>query len=484
MKTVHGLHGTYRATTEISKGGVGAVYRTDDPALVYKEYHSPDKAPPRATLDRLVHIGRQVVVDQGVPVGTTPESSINWPLDIVADRAGWTNGVILPVIPKELFNEFGKPRTLEFLIMARARPPMAQARLALLLRMAEVLAYLDSQSLVHGDINGKNLAWTATGNPVMYLIDCDGLVRQSPPPTVGVQALGWADPRVQDRIVPAHDHYSDWYALALAMYRGLLLVPGNVNEKKNGGWPKPGKIPLQMNPRMAGLLHQALDQPLDAHSRPNPSAWVRALVEVYLPNGQFNEREIDALDRLAARTTPVPPQRPPTTFTPVPPIRTPTQPTPPPRAVVTATFPPGAPTPPPVPPPLRRTPAQTRAVRPPPPPQPVPTSYMPPPVAPAGGNPSTNFVAGIRDLALRNNAAWHVISVTLTSMVFFCLPVGFFLTLPWLGLTAWQVARTPSWQTGRTRALTLCAVYGAAALMLAVTMIVYLLAKPDNSATN
>ena len=134
-----------------------------------------------------------------------------------------------------LFNEFGKPRGLEFLVMARAHPPSAKGRVALLLRMAEILAFVNARGLVHGDVTGKNLAWTVSPSPVMYLIDCDGMVPQHPPPTVGVQSMGWTDPRVLDRLVPAHDQYSDWYALSLAMYRGLLLTPGKLDTKRLAG---------------------------------------------------------------------------------------------------------------------------------------------------------------------------------------------------------------------------------------------------------
>ena len=70
--------------------------------------------------------------------------------------------------------------------------------------------------LVSLTCSGKNLVWTLTPAPVMYLIDCDGMVPQRPAPRTGVQASGWTDPRVVDRLVPAHDHYSEWYALGLA----------------------------------------------------------------------------------------------------------------------------------------------------------------------------------------------------------------------------------------------------------------------------
>ncbi len=47
MKTVNGVHGAYRVLTPpINKGGIGSIYKTSDPAFVYKEYHSAAKAGP------------------------------------------------------------------------------------------------------------------------------------------------------------------------------------------------------------------------------------------------------------------------------------------------------------------------------------------------------------------------------------------------------------------------------------------------------
>ena len=271
--------------------------------------------------------------------------------------------------------------------MPRAAPPAAKARIAVLLRMAEILAYLERLDLVHGDINSKNLAWSVVPAPVAYLIDCDGMVPASPPPITGVQSVGWTDPRVSDRLVPAHDRASDWYALALAIYRGLLLVPGQLHRKQNGTWPRPTAIPRELDGRISALLQRALTRPLHADARPKPSEWVDALRTTYLRQGGFDEKAVARLDELAhydaAGPAPVP-----MPFSPLPTndwdatVRT--RPSPPRPGVPTPQtrrVPPPRPTPQPAPvTPAPRTPPRPAPTPVPPPPTTVGRSWRVPPV--------------------------------------------------------------------------------------------------------
>jgi hypothetical protein len=135
----------------------------------------------------------------------------------------------------------------------------------------------------------------------MYLIDCDGMVPQDPPPDQGVQAMGWTDPRVIDHLIPAHDKYSDWYCLALAMYRGLLLTSGKLDSKRpDGSWPEPKAIPAGLDPGIAELLRRGLCDPLDPPARPRPADWVKGLINAFLDHGRFDEAATQRLDELSA----------------------------------------------------------------------------------------------------------------------------------------------------------------------------------------
>ena len=431
-RLVRGQHGAYRVDeAELSKGGVGSIHRTDDPELVYKHYFEPQKAPRQDHLERLIAVGRDVLVSQGKKPGDTPESSVNWPIDVIPAVGGGVQGVVLPIIPGELFNaDLGNVRTLEFLVMKRARPPQATGRLALLLRMAEILAFVDARGLVHGDVNGKNLAWAISPKPVMYLIDCDGMVPQSPRPTSGVQALGWADPRVLDRVIPAHDHLSDRYALALAMYRGLLLTPGKLDTKVGGRWPEPGRIPDGFPDELAALLRRGLSA-LDGEGRPAPQEWVSALMAAYVPQGAFATHRLTELDRVSGTDKPrdfiqLPPvPQPPVPRHTVPP--TVPQPRPPYRPVVPVGRPgpqppyqPGPPTPPSLP-------------------------YQPhtPPAPPA-----PRYVAGpsgrVGQHALGGRGGWYVIGVVLTFLLSWVVVI-------YSGIALYQLRSLPESYPGLNR---------------------------------
>ncbi len=427
----------------LNKGGVGAIHRTDDPGLVYKEYFDSAKAPRRADLDRLVAVGRSVLLEQGKAPGDTPESSVNWPVDLVLTPSGRVKGVVLPIIPAALQDSaLNTVRTLDFLVMARAKPPASRARVALLIRMAEILDFVHSRGLVHGDVNGKNLAWSVDPNVIMYLIDCDGMVPQSPPPVAGVQAMGWTDPRVIDRVIPAHDHLSDRYALALAMYRGLLLTPGKLDQKSQGRWPEPGKIPSDMPASVATLLRRGLAA-LDGESRSTPREWVTALVETYVPNGSFASRELDALDRASARAAPVKP------FVPLPPV--PSQPTPTP-VVGTPTRRPGPPPSYPQRPPYPQAPSYPQG---PSYPQRPPYRHPQPP-PPQYGTPR---LGGVGRHALDGGVGWYIIGALAT----FILP---YFAVIYIGIALLQLRNMPAGMRGLARARTSLIVFGGLSVLL------------------
>jgi hypothetical protein len=432
QRRVRGAHGDYSVVGDsISKGGVGAIFRTTDPSWVYKEYHSPDKAPPAEHLERLVAVGRDVLIRQGQQIGSQPESSINWPVDIVRTPDGRIIGCVLPAIPDRYFHPtLGNVNTLDFLVMRRSSPPAAKFRMIVLLRMAEILAFVHGKKLVHGDVNAKNVAWTLSPEPSAYLIDCDGMVPQDPPPATGVQANYWTDPRVVDRVAPAHDQYSDWYCLALAFYRGLLLLQGGNLSKQNGVWSAPGQIPPDLDPRIAALMRRGLTDPLDARKRPEPAEWVRTLIEVYVVGNKYDDAALARLDKALNAPKPKP-------FHPLPP-----------------TVPPHVTPPSHVTPPPHVTPPRHQATHRPPPPPARPwqqPQYHQPPQQQPPYQPPQYWAHGkppgaMARWAMEGGVRWYL---PLALMMFACGPVGVIVCI----IVLVQTLQTDRAAYGRTAAL-------------------------------
>jgi hypothetical protein len=253
---------------------------------------------------RIRQLGREVLVHGTQRPAATPEASVNWPIDSVEDRNGAVLGVVIPKIPDSFFLPRDAPRSLDFLHFARAQPPPPDAsiRVSVLIRVAEIFAWLDRHDLVHGDFSDKNIVWRAAPEPGAYLIDCDWLHSKRPPPTHGTVTPGWIDPRLLDGMISAHDHYSDWYALALAIYRGLSLTPGWLGERLDDGtWPKPAALPTHLHPQVRALLEQTLGNATEPRARAKPAQWVSVLRSSFVKANGFNNTALTELDAYADR---------------------------------------------------------------------------------------------------------------------------------------------------------------------------------------
>lgn len=288
-----------------TSGGHSHLFASSAPAgVIYKRYRSPIRdAHRRWQLLRIRQLGREVLIHRSQEPGSTPEASINWPIDSVQDSHGAILGVVIPRVPGSFFLPGDSPRALDFLLLARAQPPPppARVRVAVLIRIAEIFAWLHRNELVHGDFSSKNVVWRSEPEPGAYLIDCDWLQPQRPPPHHGTATRGWFDPRLDEGFIQAPDHYSDWYALALAMYRGLLLNPGWLERDADGRWPKPAGIPTTLHPQLRALLTQTLNHPTDAKARASPSQWISALLASFVGPAGFDANALGALDAYADR---------------------------------------------------------------------------------------------------------------------------------------------------------------------------------------
>ncbi|MGW1981634.1 hypothetical protein ACWCPJ_04120 [Streptomyces collinus] len=297
-------------------GGQAVLYRCADSAgrpYAYKQYLTPLPAGPEVGRLHALALNGQDTLRRAERSGgagglaTTAESSINWPLDVIHGARGSVAGVILPLIPDSFMfrrPDGGlRPRTLDFLCLARSvpPPPPAQVRLGVLIRTCDVFAELEQRRLSHGDLSWKNLVWRERDTHA-YLIDCDGLTPWEPAPRQGVATAEWTDPRRLSGRIPAHDRYSDRFALALALYRGLFLNPGGPRWIGTPGtdWAQAKGFPGDLDRDLLQLFKRALDHPHATTERPTATEWRDALEEVFLERGRgYRGGPIRSLERYA-----------------------------------------------------------------------------------------------------------------------------------------------------------------------------------------
>lgn len=183
-------------------------------------------------------------------------------------------GILLPRAPTEFYVFEGSPMTRSFSNLVGHGCPLSRPRIYLMEQLANILDALDLAKLTHGDLSGQNIIWTLDPRPRLLIIDCDGIHPRSQLGGTGYTRF-WTDPRLTDGSIDRHDHYSDWYALALAVHRVLVLDERSIPEKDAYIDPQAG-VPETLRP----LLYQTFQDPLDATCRVKPRIWKRALMDV------------------------------------------------------------------------------------------------------------------------------------------------------------------------------------------------------------
>jgi hypothetical protein len=248
---IDGRHGSYEFDDAVfATGRAARFFHSRGRGLVYKRYLTPIRDPEaRRQLLTVVDVGRAVLPGSAA-LGSSPQASVCWPTDVELDPSGAVTGVVMPLVPAEFFDAPGYPRTLASMITARANPPSLWARVSVLIRVAEIFAWLSANGLAHRDFSDADILWREAPSPGAVLIGAD-------------------------RLRPADDRHSDWYTLASIMYRGLLLVP----ENPDGSLPS--RIPAGFPAALTGLLHRTVSNPLPGNGRVTPAEWVYALREVF-----------------------------------------------------------------------------------------------------------------------------------------------------------------------------------------------------------
>jgi DNA-binding helix-hairpin-helix protein with protein kinase domain len=270
---VRGIHDGYaRAAVPLRMpGGNARLYEIEsDAGLLYKEFPTPLGG---ADTDRL-----RALADVGTMTREEAELSpdvyrIGWPLDVEIVR-----GRALGVVIRRAGEEFHRPDTglmriaQSFGHLMLDPVPAATVRLFVTYRLAGALRVLHGQRLVHGDVSSNNILWCRRPTPDLLLIDADS-VYELGFPARPAHTPHWGDPRLAAKRIECHDQKSDWYALALAAYRAVVLdrKADPVRDLHAGrSW---AAIPSPLD----DLFRAAFGDPLDGRVRPKPKAWEAAL---------------------------------------------------------------------------------------------------------------------------------------------------------------------------------------------------------------
>jgi len=262
--------------------GVGAEGKVFElPSLVgahaYKQYLRPGADP--VALQRLVDFPATLdFADREFLVRQTA-----WPLARVM-AGGRLRGFIMQQIPERFCgrNAAGTPtnRSLMYLLhppkplWGDITPPAVRARLEIAREMVSLLAFLNSNSMIVGDISMSNFLWSVDPRPAVFLIDCDGVRRLGRRPVHDQQrnTPGWLDPMLSGpQAARPLDLDSDRYKCALLA--GRVLSASAYAEPPQELDLIPG-IPGDVAQGVADLWRQAGRA---RGSRPDATQWKRVL---------------------------------------------------------------------------------------------------------------------------------------------------------------------------------------------------------------
>jgi hypothetical protein len=244
-------------------GGLeGEVMRCENTPYLCKLYRAPRDDVDAAALQELIDL---VYWGLGGADRGRLQQTFSWPLHrVVDDSTLATVGVLIPAAePRFYFPHAGQWHLREGQHLPRESSVAGSfdlgTRLRVLIDLAAGWDVLARNSLVYGDANSRNIVFATSGSPSVYLLDCDGILREGHP-RLGYRAqANWTDPYGGDNSLD-----SDRYLFALWMLRTLSSSMAAATA---------GVIDLSSLPSMPGrpAIERLLERGLGAPgSRPTP----------------------------------------------------------------------------------------------------------------------------------------------------------------------------------------------------------------------
>lgn len=316
---------------------VGAQPEAEPPSqYLFKQFRSPVPASTLKPLEEyLPTLGRE---RPGHLARARAASS--WPLHLVGDEAGdMVVGTVLPRAPAGFWLAHregparlatlsylaGDPDRIEVAYGVRVPPPGAAGRVAVVYALARLLEAWQrpvptkgaqpadaaedecrTPAVVHGDLSAKNVLWTVTPVPAVFVLDCDGarllddheLQVQDTRPRATTP--NWEDPALRPDEAPRL--WVDRYSLALIFLRivGAANYPLQARQRSQPKVSLDLELPrswrrLEDMPGLWELCERSLSL-AEPSQRPAPTEWA---VQLELLLEALGEAEIAAAVRRA-----------------------------------------------------------------------------------------------------------------------------------------------------------------------------------------
>lgn len=323
----------------LAEGGEGRVYELPgSPGQVYKAYRTPQPAQHLAELVACACTWSETA-------SARIHASSAWPTAVVCDhvaaeglgksRVAQATGILLPRAPRRFSvrhrDGVSHLATLSYLTADPARrsaaygidlpAPMSAERLGLCYALARLVEAFESgdPDVSHGDLSAKNVLWSLSRGPEVFVIDCDNGERFDAGTPLGApdrrraMTPNWDDPSVAAGANPGA--FADRYSLALIFLRvcGAAHYPIQKRQKAGEDLDVSIGVPHALR-RVRSLGGQAPLWDLagaglgaEPASRPAASAWVAALEAVI---GDLDEaRILDSVWAAQGRAPLPPPSR-------------------------------------------------------------------------------------------------------------------------------------------------------------------------------
>lgn len=207
-----------RLVKEISKGGEGVIYETNDPSLVCKVYHAQE----------LTTLRRQKI--ELMVTRKISRTDICWPIEMVYNQHSEFVGYLMPRAEgRTMFSGiFVKPALLKNF------PTWGRIDLVnLCLAFLEQIRFLHSLNILVGDINANNLLVTMDSTK-LWMVDTDSFQIEAFPCPVGTVAF--TAPEIQGESYGSFMRTKEHELFSVATMLFMILFPGKTPySQQNGG---------------------------------------------------------------------------------------------------------------------------------------------------------------------------------------------------------------------------------------------------------